>query len=95
MRKIYLLSVCNLLALSACSNYPSRVDTDFGSAVRQTIRMQTANPDIPSPNQQPWQSDGQTAKAAIDRYQKSFEVLPLSTPVFNIGVGSGAAGAAR
>ena len=96
MRNIYLLSACSVLALSARSNYPSNVDDNFGAAVRQNIQMQTVNPDAALESQQAAKSDGQSAKASIDRYQRSFEVLPLPTNVFNIGVGSGAAaGVAR
>jgi starvation-inducible outer membrane lipoprotein len=86
-------SVGVALALSACSNYPSPIDDNFGASVRQMVQTQTANPSASHSNQSAATTDGQAAKAAVDRYQKSFEVPPLPTNVFNIGVGSGAAGA--
>jgi ABC-type glycerol-3-phosphate transport system substrate-binding protein len=58
------------------------------------VHSQTANPNTPLSGQAAAFTDGQAAKAAVDRYQKSFEVPPLPTNVFNIGVGGGAAGAA-
>jgi starvation-inducible outer membrane lipoprotein len=87
-------SVSVALALSACSNFPSAVDDNFGASVRQMVQSQTVHPDAPYPNSTPATTDGQATKAAVDRYQKSFEVPPLPTNVFNIGVGSGMGGAA-
>jgi starvation-inducible outer membrane lipoprotein len=95
MRVIHLLTASAAMTLSACSHYPSAVDNNFGVSTRQTIDLQSANPDAPLRSHTPMTSDGQSAKAAVDRYQKSFEVLPLPTNVFNIGVGSGTGGAAR
>jgi starvation-inducible outer membrane lipoprotein len=92
MSHIFLLLSLSALLLSACNNYPSLVDDKFSSALRENLQMQTANSDAAIYAQQPAKSDGQSAKAAIDRYQKSFEVLPLPTNVFNIGVGSGTTG---
>lgn len=93
MRITPFFSVGMALALSACSNYPSPIDDNFGASVRQMVQTQTANPSAPRSAQSAATTDGQAAKAAVDRYQKSFEVPPLPTNVFNIGVGSGAAGA--
>ncbi len=77
------------LALSACSHYPSAIDQHFGASVRDVVQIQTANPQQPTPTQITATSDGQSAKSAIDRYQKSFDVIPPPPNVFNIGVGSG------
>lgn len=95
MRFIYLSSASAAMVLSACSHYPSAVDANFGMSARQTVEAQIANPDAPLSANASRTSDGQSAKAAVDRYQKSFEVIPLPTNVFNIGVGSGTGGIAR
>jgi len=95
MRPLYFLMACAVLVLNACSNYPSTIDENFGTAVRHMVSMQTVNPDAPVITNTLSPSDGQSAKSAIDRYQKSFDVLPPPTNVFNIGVGSGTGGTAR
>jgi len=88
------LIVSAVLVLSACSNYPSAINDNFGSSVRQVVQMQTAMPSAQLGSTAIAPSDGQSIKSALDRYQKSFEVIPPTTNVFNIGIGSGA-GAAR
>lgn len=62
---------------------------NFGSAVREAIAQQTINPTGSSVAGVNPGMDGPSAKAAIDRYIKSFE-QPLSIGnVFRIGVGDG------
>lgn len=95
MRLLSLMSTSIALTISACSTYPSGVDRTFGGSVRQIVQLQTANPDAPVHGKTQAHSDGQSAKSAVDRYQQSFDVIPLPTNVFNIGVGSGSAGTAR
>jgi type IV pilus biogenesis protein CpaD/CtpE len=95
MRALNFLMVGTVMLLNACSNYPSAIDESFGASFRQTVIIQTANPDAPLHTDTLAPSDGQSAKSAVDRYQKSFDVLPLPTNVFNIGVGSGTGGTAR
>jgi len=95
MRLIYLLSTCAVMFVSACSHYPSTIDEQFGQSQRKTVDLQTVNPDAPLATSTLAPSDGQSTKAAVDRYQKSFEVLPPTSNVFNIGVGSGMTGATR
>ena len=95
MRALNFLMVGVLMLLNACSNYPSAIDDNFGASVRHLVVTQTANPDAPLRLTTPAQTDGQSVKSSIDSYQKSFEVLPPPANVFNIGVGSGSAGAAR
>jgi type IV pilus biogenesis protein CpaD/CtpE len=57
--------------LSACSTAP-RVDEHFGEAVRANLSAQVANPAAP-PNLNPAAGiDGQAARAAQERYQRSF-----------------------
>ncbi len=89
MRTNSVFCFCACLALSACSHDPSAIDQHFGSSVRDAVQRQTANPRPPPPPQFTFTSDGQSAKSAIDRYQKSFDVIPPPANVFNIGVGSG------
>lgn len=95
MRVIYLLSTCAVMLVSACSHYPSPIDERFGQSQRQAVELQTVNPDAPLATNSLAPSDGASAKAALDRYQKSFEVLPPASNVFNIGVGSGVTGVTR
>lgn len=94
MRMTLFFSASVALMMSACSNYPSPIDDNFGGSVRHMVQTQTADPTAPRSGQSSATTDGQATKAAVDRYQKSFEVPPLPTNVFNIGVGGGAAGAA-
>jgi hypothetical protein len=89
MRKNFVFCFCALLTLSACSHDPSAIDQHFGSAVRDAMQRQTAPPRPSDPPQISATSDGQSAKSAIDRYQKSFDVIPPPANVFNIGVGNG------
>jgi hypothetical protein len=69
--------------------------SDFGSAVRGAIAQQTINPAGSSVSGVRPGMDGPSAKAAIDRYIRSFE-QPLSIGnVLRIGVGEAtSAGAA-
>lgn len=99
MRTCYVLrtrlTMVMALAMGACSHNPSTVDDNFGFSVRQLVKTQIANPQAPMHTTSPAPSDGQSAKSAIDRYQQSFDSIPLPTNVFNIGVGSGTGGGAR
>jgi len=84
-----------MLALQGCMHYPSAVDAQFGSAVKQAVTDQSVHPASQTAVRPPALTDGQAAKSAVDRYQKSFDVPPLPTNVFNIGVGAGANTSAR
>ena len=95
MRALNYLMFCTVICLNACSNYPSAIDENFGGSVRKFVNMQTANPEVSQSMNTSAKTDGQSVKASIDSYQKSFEVLPPPSNVFNIGVGSGTGGAAR
>ena len=95
MRALCFLMVGAAMLLNACSNYPSAIDDNFGASVRHLVKTQIANPDALIGPTIPAKTDGQSVKTSIDSYQKSFEVLPPSANVFNIGVGSGTGGAAR
>lgn len=92
MRKYLWVNVL-FLCLLGCTEIPSHVDEKFGMAVRQTIASQIVNPKPTSDDKTPALTDGQSAKAAVDRYQKSFEVLlPTSN---SMGNGNGANGGNR
>lgn len=95
MRALNYLMFCALIFLNACSNYPSPIDANFGGSVREFVNTQIANPEASQRMNTSAKTDGQSVKASIDSYQKSFEVLPPPSNVFNIGVGSGTGGAAR
>lgn len=60
-------------------------DAKFGEAVRQAQALQTLNPDAGKNTDPVTGIDGESGKAAIDRYQESFRAPPQSFDVFNIG----------
>ena len=75
-------------ALLGCANQPTQVDLQFGMASKVAYLGQQAVPDAAHLPAAARTSDGGTMKSAIDRYQKSFETLPLPINIFNIGVGT-------
>jgi len=81
---------CVVGALSACASSLWDADVAFGQTVRQARQTQFMNPQAPSALPQVEGTDSGVAKAAVDRYQKSFETLPPAVNVLNIGVGTGA-----
>jgi len=81
--------LCAALALSACASSIWTSEAQFGQAVRQAQKVQTIDPDAALSKPAEPGTDGSIAKAAIDRYQKSFETLPPPVNVLNIGVGTG------
>jgi hypothetical protein len=96
-----LLATLGALGLSACSTPPTALDQRFGLSVKEAQTRQTLNqppchntpahrcmPHGHHGQAQPPDSDGVTAKAAIELYQKTFETPPPAAPVFNIGIGS-------
>jgi hypothetical protein len=90
-----LLTLTVVLALAGCSSYPSRIDQQFGNTMRSLVRLQTVNPNAPVAASTLTLSDAQAAHAAVNRYQRSFEVPPAAANVFNIGVGSTPTGQAQ
>ena len=62
-------------------------DSKFGEAVRQAQALQTLNPDAGKNTDPVTGIDGESGKAAIDRYQESFRAPPQTFDVFNIGGG--------
>lgn len=86
MRTLSFLAVAALMA--GCAYPPSAVDANFGAAVTGARAQQVVDPDAPSRARAPASTDGQASKAAVDRYQKSFEAPPAPVNVLNIGIGS-------
>lgn len=80
-----LLLLC-ALALAGCAFYPSLVDDRMGASVKSAGMLQSVNPG-PRPGP-PLALDGEAAKFAVDRYQRSFERPQPPVNVFNIGVGN-------
>jgi hypothetical protein len=87
MPNYYLITLAVTLCCG-CSHYSSRIDDQFGQAVRLSILMQISNRNAPEDRQLASTTDAQVVKSAIDRYQKSFDVLPPTTSVLNFGIGS-------
>jgi predicted component of type VI protein secretion system len=86
--RLFLASV----ALVGCATQTPILDQHYGEAVNAAKLQQTINTDA-SLNQDPIAGiDGQAANAAVDRYHKSFVQPPVTTNVFNIGVGSSTSG---
>lgn len=75
-------------ALFGCASQPTQVDLQFGMASKVAFLGQQAVPDTAHLSAAARTVDGLTMKSAIDRYQKSFETLPLPINIFNIGVGT-------
>ena len=82
-----LLGFAVAAVLSGCTTPPSAVDQQFGAAVRNCIAQQTLDPAASMATHAMAVTDGQVAKSAIDRYQKSFQTPPAPTNVLNIGLG--------
>ncbi|HET9653374.1 MAG TPA: hypothetical protein VFP36_14335, partial [Usitatibacter sp.] len=59
------------LGLAGCAMYPSTVEDRFGASVKSAGMLQSVNPG-PRPGP-PLALDGEAAKFAVDRYQRSFE----------------------
>lgn len=88
MRVLTLVGVASAL-LAGCAAPPTAVDAQFGRALTGARAAQVIDPDAPVRARAAPRSDGQAAKSAIDRYQKSFDSPPPPVNVLNIGVGSG------
>lgn len=85
------LSLAALLA-AGCAENRYREEEGFGDAVRAAKARQIINPDASRNAARPDALDGESAKATIDRYQKSFESPPPPVNVFTIGVGGASTG---
>ena len=78
------------LILASCVSQSPYVDQHFGEAVNAAKAQQIINPDASLNNDPVAGVDGQAAKGAIDRYQKSFVQPPATSSAFTIGIGGGA-----
>lgn len=83
------------VAMAGCASKTPYLDQHFGEAVNAAKAQQTINPEA-SQNTDPVAGiDGKAANAAVDQYHKSFEQLPATTNVFNIGVGTSGSGGTK
>jgi len=95
-RKLAMTTLCLTALLAAgCAENRYREEEGFGDAVRAAMARQIINPDASRNPARPDGMDGNSAKATVDRYQKSFESPPPPVNVFTIGVGGGTSGSAR
>jgi hypothetical protein len=80
MKNQILLTV---LIMSGCSSYNLDQNKTFGIATKQIIDLQIADKTREHLNQGKSNTDGQSMKSAIDRYQRSFEnsISTNSTPL--------------
>jgi len=91
-RLSFVAAVLAAAFLAGCAQSVSpNYDANFGEAVRQARALQTANPNASSNPDPVAGIDGQSGKAAIDRYQESFRAPPQTFGVMGIGnsIGSG------
>ncbi|GAB3461424.1 hypothetical protein GCM10027321_22050 [Massilia terrae] len=80
-------TACVLLALAGCSSSP-RIDDHFGEAVRANLSAQVANPAASNNANPALGIDGHAARAAQERYQKSFAQPEAETkPALILGSG--------
>lgn len=77
-----------VLLLAGCATGPSRVDQQFGNAVRAAVAAQTVNPEASRNTKAPAGLDGAAAGATMERYEKSFVSPPPPVNVFTIGIGN-------
>ncbi|MEK9777289.1 MAG: hypothetical protein VW339_14300 [Quisquiliibacterium sp.] len=84
IRNIILLLLVTLMTACAGTMTP-RVDGAFGESVRQTKALQTLNPSASANSDPVTGIDGESGRAAIDRYQQSFRTPPKSFEVQSIG----------
>jgi hypothetical protein len=69
------------LTLGGCDTAPTWVDRHFGQAVQQQTHTASA----------PHETDGVSAKAAVDRYHDSLQAPAAAPSVFNFNLGAGPA----
>ena len=79
----WLIVACAFFALVGCETPPSAVEEDFGSSVRNTIALQTAQPGQETPA-----LHGVKADASFRAYQKEVAKPDASRDIININVGN-------
>jgi len=80
---VVLAALLGACAIPATPSY----DAKFGEAVRQAQALQTLNPEAGKNTDPVTGIDGQSGKAAIDRYQQSFRAPPGTFEATGIGGG--------
>lgn len=86
-RKLAITTLCLAALLAAgCAENRYREEEGFGDAVRAAKARQIINLDASRNTARPDGMDGTSAKATVDRYQKSYESPPPPVNVFTIGV---------
>lgn len=75
----YLITVLLVsVGLAGCSTeVPEHLSPDFGNAVRSNIAKQVVNPD-PSLGPGDWDSNGERANGAVERYRKDRVTPPVA-----------------
>lgn len=76
-----------LLGLAGCMATTPYVDAHLGEATTDMRNAQIMNPSASRNMAAPNGMDGPAAKAAYDRYQKSFKAPEPNSNTFTIGVG--------
>jgi hypothetical protein len=76
------------LALQGCRTSP-RIDDHFGEAVRANLAAQTLHPQASNNTNPAAGVDGHAARAALQRYQKSFEQTEQQAAPGIVNLGSG------
>lgn len=76
-----------LLGLAGCMAPAPYIDAHLGEAATDMRNAQIMNPGASKNMAAPNGMDGQAAKAAYDRYQKSFKAPEQNANTFTIGVG--------
>ena len=74
---------CALLVLAGCETPPTALEEDFGSSVRSTIALQTAQPGQETPA-----LHGVKADASFRAYQSEVAKPEASREIININVGN-------
>jgi hypothetical protein len=89
IRPLSTLILLGLLAGCAVSRTTPRWDARFGDATRTAFAQQVINPAAAADTRPVTGTDGQSAAAAQQRYQKSYtDPVPLQG-AFTIGIGGG------
>lgn len=75
------------LALAACVAPAPHTEANLGHAMTDLKHAQTLNPGAANDMRNPVGTDGNTAHAGYQRYEKSFKAPEQQTNGFTIGVG--------
>ncbi|OIQ85007.1 hypothetical protein GALL_331600 [mine drainage metagenome] len=84
MTRLFAATAFTLL-LAACSSPSPMLDASFGAAVRQNKQAQFVHPQPAAAASVAAGLDGTAARAAVQRYDKTFTTPPRTLNVINIG----------